>query len=104
MKPRSNARVNIQLPVSVWGIDAFGQAFSSPAMITNMTATALVVHGLKRRMRVGDSLDVRMGTTKGQFRVTWLGEMSELGLERVDGNSFLPESTMAQLSQPAAAC
>ena len=104
MDRRRTVRVNVQLPVSVWGIDAFGQAFSSPAMITNMGANAVVVRGVRRRMRIGDSLDVRMGSSKGQFRVTWLGEMSELGLERADGNPFLPPSGLAQLLQPAAAC
>jgi hypothetical protein len=104
MDQRRSARVNVQLPVNVWGVDAFGQAFSSPGMVTNLSASGLVVQGVRRRMRIGDSLDIRMGASKGQFRVVWVGELSELGLERVDGNSFLPASGMAQFAQPAANC
>ena len=102
MDRRRTARVNVQLPVSVWGVDAFGQAFTSPAMVTNMSANGVVVQGVRRRLRIGETLDVRMGTCKGQFRVIWVGEMSELGLEKMDGPSFLPAFT--QFAQPAATC
>ncbi len=102
MDRRRTARVSVQLPVSVWGVDAFGQAFTSPAMVTNLSANGIVVQGVRRRLRIGETLDVRMGTCKGQFRVIWVGEMSELGLEKMDGNSFLPVST--QFAQPAATC
>ena len=102
MDRRRTARVSVQLPVSVWGVDAFGQAFTSPAIVTNLSASGVVVQGVRRRLRIGETLDVRMGTCKGQFRVIWVGEMSELGLEKIDGNSFLPAST--QFAQPAATC
>ena len=102
MDRRRTARVSVQLPVSVWGVDAFGQAFTSPAMVTNLSANGIVVQGVRRRLRIGETLDVRMGSCQGQFRVIWVGEMSELGLEKMDGNSFLPVST--QFAQPAANC
>ena len=104
MDRRRNARVWVQLPVNVCGVDAFGQAFSLPAMITSLSANGVVVQGVRRRMRVGDSVDLRMGDHKGQFRLIWIGDMSEMGLERIDGNSFLPASKIAQFAQPAATC
>jgi len=104
MDRRRAARVNVQLPVSVWGVDAFGQAFTSPAMVTNLSANGVVVQGVRRRMRIGETLDVRMGNNKGQFRVIWVGDMSELGLERTGGNSFLPASNLIHFAQPAATC
>jgi len=55
-------------------------------------------------MRIGDSVDLRMGDHKGQFRLIWIGEMSEMGLERIDGNSFLPASPIARFAQSAASC
>lgn len=73
-------------------------------MVTNLSANGVVVQGVRRRMRIGETIDVRMGSSKGQFRVIWIGEMSELGLEKIAGNSFLPASTLAQFAQPAASC
>ena len=104
MDRRRHARVWVQLPVNVWGVDAFGQAFCLPAMITSLSAMGVVVQGVRRRMRIGDSVDLRMGDHKGQFRLIWIGGMSEMGLERIDGNSFLPASDVAQFAQPAASC
>jgi len=104
MDRRRAARVNVQLPVSVWGLDAFGQAFTTPAMVTNLSANGVVVQGVRRRMRIGETIDVRMGSNKGQFRVIWIGDMSELGLERIGGNSLLPSSDMVQFAQSAATC
>jgi len=101
MDRRRSARVCVQLPVNVWGLDAFGQAFTTPAVVTNMSASGVVVQGVRRRMRMGDTLDVRMGELKAQFRVIWIGEMSELGLEKVGGNSFFPVSAVTHCSQPA---
>jgi len=104
MDRRRNAMVWVQLPVNVWGVDAFGQAFSLLAMVTSLSATGVVVQGVRRRMRIGDSVDLRMGDHKGQFRLIWIGEMSEMGLERIDGNSFLPASPIARFAQSAASC
>lgn len=85
-------------------MDAFGQAFTSPAMVTNLSANGVVVQGVRRRMRIGETIDVRMGSSKGRFRVIWVGEMAEMGLERMDGNSFLPVSHLVQFAQTAATC
>jgi hypothetical protein len=104
MDRRRSARVCVHLPVSVWGVDAFGQAFTAPAMVTNLSASGVVLQGVKRRMRIGDAVDVCMGASKGEFRVVWVGEMSELGLEKVAGSSILPVSSLAQFSQALATC
>jgi hypothetical protein len=97
-------RVCVQLPVSVWGVDVFGQAFSSPAMVTKMGSSGVVLQGLRRRMRIGEALDVRMGAHKSQFRVIWTGDALELGLEMTAGNTLLPALNLSQFSQPAANC
>lgn len=73
-------------------------------MVTNMSANGVVVQGVRRRMRIGETLDLRVGTNKGQFRVIWVGEMAELGLERMDGNSLLPASNLVRFAQAAATC
>jgi hypothetical protein len=104
MDRRRSPRIHVQLPVSVWGVDAFGQAFISPAIVTNLSTGGVVLQGVQRRLRIGDALDVRMGSTRSQFRVIWIGEMSELGLERVSGNSFLAASAIAHCAQAAGSC
>ena len=104
MDRRQNPRIAVQLPVQVWGLDAFGRPFTDPAMVTNMSSGGLVLQGIRRRIRAGELLDVRMGETKAEFRVVWIGAMGELGLQSVTAQAFLPDSVLAHCSQTAAAC
>ena len=50
MDRRKSPRICVQLPVEVWGLDAFGQAFTEAAMITNMSSGGIVLQGLRRRL------------------------------------------------------
>ncbi|HEY7352007.1 MAG TPA: hypothetical protein VH596_04490 [Terriglobales bacterium] len=104
MDRRQTPRVEVQLPVQVWGMDAYGQPFTTAALVTNMSAGGLVVEGLTRRVRNEEVLDVKMGDEMAQFRVVWVGAEGVLGLERITAQSFMPNSVLAHCAQAAAAC
>lgn len=104
MDRRRNPRISVQLPVEVWGLDASGQPFMQTAMITNMSSGGLVIHGIKRRMRGGEVLDVRMGCQTANFRVVWVGESGELGMQALTDQTFVPPSILIHCSQAAGAC
>ena len=104
MDRRQNPRIAVQLPVQVWGMDAFGRPFMDPAVVTNMSISGLVLQGVRRRIRAGELLDIRMGREKGEFRVVWVGAMGELGMQSLSAQALLPESVLANCSQTAAAC
>jgi len=105
MDRRQSPRVEVQLPVQVWGIDAYGQPFTNAALVTNMSAGGLVLQGVVRRLKVGEVLDVRMGKDKSQFRVVWIGTTGDLGMQRIaTTNTFLSSSILVHCAQAAAAC
>lgn len=104
MDRRRSPRVSVQLPVEVWGLDASGQAFTSSALITNMSSGGIVIQGLQRRMREGEVLDVRMGYQTAHFRVIWLGENGELGMQALTTHTFVPHSVLSHCAQAAGAC
>jgi hypothetical protein len=109
MDRRQNARVTVLLPVEIWGMDAHGRPFTDPAVVINMSAGGIVLQGVRRRMRVGELLDVRMGSDRAQFRIVWTGgsgsrHAGELGMQRVTAQVFLPDSVLAHCSQSAALC
>jgi len=104
MDRRQNPRIAVQLPVQVWGMDAFGRPFMDPAVVTNMSIGGLVLQGVRRRIRAGELLDVRMGNERAEFRVVWVGAMGELGMQSLTAQVFLPDSVLAHCSQTAAAC
>ncbi len=104
MDRRQNPRVAVQLPVQVWGMDAFGRPFMDPAVVTNMSIGGLVLQGIRRRLRAGEILDVRMGKKKAEFRVVWVSANGDLGMQSLSAQVFLPESVLTYASQAAAAC
>jgi hypothetical protein len=104
MDRRRNPRVAVQLPVQVWGMDAFGRPFMDPAIVTNMSTSGLVLQGIRRRMRAGEVLDVRMGKKKAEFRVVWVNAGGDIGLQSVATQAFLPDSVLTYCAQAAAAC
>lgn len=73
-------------------------------MITNMSSGGLVIQGVRRRMREGEVLDVRMGCQTAHFRVIWVGEGNELGMEALTTQTFVPSSVLVHCSQAAGAC
>ena len=104
MDRRQSSRVAVQLPVQVWGVDAHGRPFSDSAMVTNMSAGGIVLEGIRRRVRLGDLLDVRMGEQRSQFRVIWIGRSGELGMQNLTEQSFLPPQVLVHCAQAAGAC
>lgn len=109
MDRRQTPRVEVQLPVQVWGMDTFGQPFTAAALVTNMSTSGLVLQGVRPRIRAGEIVDIRMGDERAQFRVVWVGgtgtrRAGELGVQRVTAQALLPDSVLAYCSQSAAAC
>jgi hypothetical protein len=104
MDRRRSPRISVQLPVEVWGLDASGQAFMETAKITNMSSGGVVIQGIRRRMRTGEVLDVRMGRQTANFRVVWVGEQNELGMQALTHHAFVPPSVLMHCSQAAGAC
>ena len=107
MDRRRSPRIEVQLPVQVWGVDAYGQPFMELAIVTNMSSTGLVLQGIRRRIRAGELLDIRLDNERAQFRVVWIGGIvhryaGDLGMQRVTEQMFLP--VLAHCAQGAAAC
>jgi hypothetical protein len=106
MDRRQSPRIEVQLPVQVWGMDAHGQPFTNSALVTNMSIGGLVVQGVRRKIRTGEILDVQMGEDKAQFRVVWVVSEGngEIGLQRMTSHTFIAHSVLTHCAQAAAAC
>ena len=67
-------------------MDAYGQPFTHPGLVTNMSVGGLVV--------------------QAQFRVVWVDSegSGEMGLHRVTAHTFISHSVLTHCSQAAAAC
>jgi hypothetical protein len=104
MDRRHNARVSVQLPALVWGLNASGQAFTDSALVVNVSSGGIVLRGVNRRIRIGELLDVRIENSNAQFRVIWIGPTGDLGLQNLTAETFLPKAVLLHCAQAAAAC
>jgi hypothetical protein len=87
-------------------MDAHGQPFTHPGLVTNMSVGGLVVQGVMRKIRTGEILDVQMGQVKAQFRVIWVVSEgnSEIGLQRLTSHTFVAHSVLTHCAASAATC
>lgn len=105
MDRRHSPRVAVQLPAKVWGLDAFGRPFTDSAIVTNMSSGGIVMRGVRRRIRIGELLDVSIGGSTAQFRVVWIEATDgDLGMQNLGTQSFLPRSVLSHCAQAAASC
>jgi len=106
MDRRLSPRIEVQLPVQVWGMDAHGQPFTHPGLVINMSVGGLVIQGVMRKIRTGEILDVQMGQVKAQFRVVWVVSdgNNEMGLQRVTSHTFIAHSVLTHCAEAAATC
>ena len=88
MDRRRHPRVTAHLPVRLWGIDAYGQAFTQTASARNVSDSGAVIRGIERQILPGEVLEVQVGTDKAEFRVVWAGVVGtrrerQIGVESV---------------------
>jgi hypothetical protein len=104
MDRRQSARVSVRLPVQIWGLDLFDRPFSAAAMVTNLSSEGIVVEGMQQRLRTGELLDVRMGDSRAEFRVIWVSDTGEMGMQNLSAQALLPPSVLMHCSQTLANC
>ena len=109
MDRRRSSRVKMRLPVQVWGVDSYGQPFCASAVVLNMSSSGIVLHGIRRHVRAGEVLDIRLGTDQAQFRVIWIGAGGTrragcMGLRKLTADAFLPDSVLTHCSATVGSC
>ncbi len=89
MGRRRDQRVQVELPVRVFGTDTDGRAFTRLAHTIDVSFSGVRIAGIYVRLKAGDVIGVQHGAEKARFRVVWVGERGstmagELGLRAVD--------------------
>jgi hypothetical protein len=80
MDRRKERRLNLELPVRIWGIDRMARPFAELVRIRNVSNHGAVLIGVRSKVQPGEVLDVQHGTSRTQFRIVWMNER-EAGIE-----------------------
>jgi CheY-like chemotaxis protein len=71
---RREPRIEVSLPVRIWGKDNHQQSFEQTASMLNISHRGSRIAGVRFQVKPGEIVHLVYGRTDGRFRVIWVGE------------------------------
>jgi PilZ domain-containing protein len=71
---RREPRVEVDLPLTVWGIDTKGDRFLQQAHARDISLSGTLLSGLDAELRSGDVIGILYAGKKARYRVVWVRE------------------------------
>jgi len=107
MDRRQKPRVEAQMPVRIWGMDAKAQPFAQMARVRNISRNGALIEGVLSMVKPGEVIHVQLGDQPVLFRVVWAGKPGgqregELGLEGLASEPKIWNLDFAQCAGVAA--
>ncbi len=81
MDRRKQARLNLEFPVRIWGVDRMARPFAELVRARNVSSRGAELIGMRSKVRTGELLDVQYGALRAQFRVVWTNVSGEAGIQ-----------------------
>ena len=81
MDRRKERRLNLELPVRVWGVDRMARPFAEMVRVRNVSDRGAILIGMRAKVQTGDMLDVQYGAARAQFRIVWMSLSGEAGIQ-----------------------
>src|SRR6058998_755288 len=86
MAKRREPRVELQLPIRVFGTDINGKAFSEKIVTIDVSRRGVKLSRVQAQIKVGETIGMTHGQTKGRFVVRWVGAIGtpragQIGIE-----------------------
>jgi hypothetical protein len=72
---RREQRVELSLPVRIWGMDRNGKLFEEDVTTIDITPIGACLTGVNCNLQVGSVIGVQHGNSNSRFRVAWIGEV-----------------------------
>jgi len=81
MDRRKERRLNLELPVRIWGVDRMARPFAELVRVGNVSNSGAVLIGVRSKVQTGEVLDVQHGASRAQFRIVWMSSSGEAGIQ-----------------------
>jgi len=81
MDRRRERRLNLELPVRIWGVDRMARPFAEIVRVGNVSNRGAVLIGVRSKIQPGEMLDVQLGASRAQFRIIWMSLSGEAGIQ-----------------------
>lgn len=73
MGRRTKRRIEMVLPVRIWGLDSAGKPFAQAAQTLDVNRTGARVGGVRGSIALGDVIGIQYKQQKARCKVVWLG-------------------------------
>ncbi|HXY14379.1 MAG TPA: PilZ domain-containing protein [Terriglobales bacterium] len=77
MDDRPEDRVDAQIIVRVWGMDADGRPFFQNVNAGNISSEGALLSGVRHRLKVGDTIGIQHNDQKARFKVVWVKDAAK---------------------------
>jgi len=81
MDRRRERRLNLELPVRIWGVDKMARPFAELVRVRNVSNGGALLIGVRSKVQTGEVLDVQHGASRAQFRIVWMSLSGEAGIQ-----------------------
>jgi len=81
MDRRKERRLNLELPVRIWGVDRMARPFAKMVRVRNVSDHGAILIGVRAKVQTGQVLDVQHGAARAQFRIVWMSLSGEAGIQ-----------------------
>jgi PilZ domain len=102
MSEKPEPRLDVELPIRVFGMGADGRPFLQQAQARNISSRGAKLCGLETRLKPGDIIGVQSGDRKARCKVIWVVDAGqpqkiEVGVNLVEGQRCPWENEMRQV-------
>jgi hypothetical protein len=106
MDRRQKPRVETQLPVRVWGMDAKAQPFTQLVRVRNISRNGALLEGMMCMVKPGEVIHIQFGEEQAPFKVVWAGKPGgqregELGVQGLSSEPKIWNLDFVQCSELA---
>ena len=104
MDRRRETRIDVSLPVRIWGVDNYSCPFMQLARARNISSEGAVIQGMRAQMKPGEVVDVQYEGHKAQFQVIWAGGTGtptegEIGVEKLPAEPHIWDVNLERCGQ-----
>lgn len=105
---RPEPRVDTDLPVRVFGMDANGKPLNQHVRARNISSNGALISGVEQVLNVGDIVGVQLEQKKARFKVVWVVdaggiEKNQVGLQLQEGQECPWKEILTKQAEPAPA-
>ena len=107
MENKPEPRVEVDLLIRVWGMNADGRPFFQNATACNISNHGAKLSGIEHQLKAGDVIGAQLGGKKARFRVVWVIDAGHLqkiqaGVQMLEGQQCPWEHELTQRTKVVA--